>query len=146
MSLKKNSSNKYNDKSYIKNEIKNYVKKFLKNIKFASNLEIRDLNLLIRKKYFDERILLFGDALHVVHPLAGQGFNMILRDLISLEKILKNKMNLGLDIGSSDILSEFSNEIKSRNLAYSLGIDFIRRFFTTKNSPKSPAIQRPGLS
>ena len=134
-SLKKNSSNKYNDKSYIKNEIKNYVKKFLKNIKFASNLEIRDLNLLIRKKYFDERILLFGDALHVVHPLAGQGFNMILRDLISLEKILKNKMNLGLDIGSSDILSEFSNEIKSRNLAYSLVIDYIQKGFSFQKKP-----------
>ena len=134
-SLKKNSLNKYNDKSYIKNEIKNYVKKFLKNIKFASNIEIRDLNLLIRKKYFDERTLLFGDALHVFHPLAGQGFNMILRDLISLEKILKNKINLGLDIGSSDILSEFSSEIKSRNLAYSLGIDFIKKGFALQKRP-----------
>ena len=71
----------------------------------------------------------------MVHPLAGQGFNMILRDLISLEKILKNKMNLGLDIGSSDILSEFSNEIKSRNLAYSLGIDFIQKGFSFQKKP-----------
>ncbi len=75
-------------------------------------------------------MILFGDALHVVHPLAGQGFNMVIRDLIKLEKILKNNINLGLDIGSSDILSEFSKETKSRNFAYSMGIDFIRNSFS----------------
>ena len=49
---------------------------------------MKSLNFLIRNKYFEDRILLFGDSLHVVHPLTGQGFNMILRDLASLEKIL----------------------------------------------------------
>ena len=47
-----------------------------------------------------------------------------------MEKILKNKINLGLDIGSSDVLLEFSNKTKSRNLIYSLGIDFIRNSFS----------------
>ena len=55
---------------------------------------------------------------------------MILRDLVSLEKILANRINLGLDIGSYDILSEYSDEIKPRNLIYSLGIDFIRNCFS----------------
>ena len=91
------------------------------------------MNFFIRKKYFQDRILLFGDALHQVHPLAGQGFNMILRDLVSLEKILANRINLGLDIGSYDILSEYSDEIKPRNLIYSLGIDFIRNCFSIEN-------------
>ena len=57
---------------------------------------------------------------------------MMLRDLISLEKILKNKINLGLDIGSTDILSEFSDESKSRNLIYSLGIHFVKKSFSFK--------------
>ena len=106
---------------------------YLKNIRFNSNLEIRDLNLLIRKNYYKDRVLLFGDALHVIHPFAGQGFNMVLRDLSSLEKILEEKTNLGLDIGSSDILSEFSQETKSRNFAYSMGINFLKDSFTFKN-------------
>ena len=88
------------------------------------------MNFFIRKKYFQDRILLFGDALHQVHPLAGQGFNMILRDLASLEKTLADRINLGLDIGSYDILSEFSDKIKPRNLIYSLGIHFIRNCFS----------------
>jgi 2-octaprenyl-6-methoxyphenol hydroxylase len=44
--------------------------------------------------------------------------------------VIKIKLNLGLDIGSSDILSEFSDEIRSRNFAYSLGIDFLKHIFS----------------
>ena len=88
---------------------------------------------MIRKKYYEDRVLLFGDALHLAHPLAGQGFNMILRDLIDLEKIIKNKINLGLDVGSSDILKEFSNETKPRNFVYLMGIDFLKNSFSANN-------------
>ena len=88
---------------------------------------------MIPKIYYQDRVLLFGDALHEVHPIAGQGFNMVLRDLAILEKILKNKIGLGLDIGSSDILLEFSNEVKPRNFAYSIGIDFLKNSFSVSN-------------
>ena len=126
--------NQYKNKKdlLLKKKIKFYTKGFLNKVKFIANIEYKDLNFLIRKKYYQDRVLLFGDALHVVHPLAGQGFNMALRDLASLEKTLKNKINLGLDIGSSDILSEFSNEIKPRNFVYSLGIDFLKNCFSFK--------------
>ena len=134
-SIKKNTMNKYKNNSnlFFKKKIKFYTKDFLKKIQFSSNMEFKDLNFFIRKKYFHDRVLLFGDALHQVHPLTGQGFNMVLRDLSSLKKILGNKINLGLDIGSSDILTEFSQEVRPRNFAYSLGIDFIRNCFSVKN-------------
>ena len=131
-SIKKDIMSKYKNKNnlFIKKRIKYYTKYFLKKVKFVSSIEYKDLNLLIRKKYYKDRILLFGDALHVVHPLAGQGFNMMLRDLASLEGILKNKINLGLDIGSSEILSEVSNETQPRNFIYSLGINFLKNCFS----------------
>ena len=72
-----------------------------------------------------------------MHPFVGQSFNMTLRDLLILEKTLKSKINLGLDIGSYDILAEFSREIKSRNFVFSLGIDFIKKFFSLKEKIKS---------
>ena len=129
-SIKENMKEKNN--FLLKKKIKFYAKNYLKNIKFATNIEYKDLKFFIRNKYFQDRILLFGDALHVVHPFAGQGFNMILRDLESLEKILDKKINLGLDIGSSDILSEFSYEIKPRNFAFSIGVDFLKNSFSFK--------------
>ena len=131
-SVKKNIVDKYKNKKnlFLKNKIIFYTKDYLKKIEFISGIEFSDLNFFIQKKYFKNRILLFGDALHQVHPMAGQGFNMILRDLKSLEKTLACKINLGLDIGTYDILSEFSNEIKPRNFIYSLGIDFMKNCFS----------------
>ena len=97
---------------FIKQNIFFYANIFLKKIKPISKLELKDLSLTVRNKYYKNRIL---------------------RDLASLIKILKNKINLGLDIGSSDILSEFSNKIKPGNIVYSLGIDLIKNIFSFKN-------------
>ena len=134
-SIKKNKASIYTTKKnfLLKKKIKSYTKDFLKKIEFFSKIEFNDLKFSVKDKYFNDRILFFGDILHKVHPLTGQGFNMVLRDLLSLEKILKNKINLGLDIGSSDILDEFSKKIKPSTLAYSFGIDFLRSCFSVKN-------------
>ena len=75
---------KNNNIKVIKEKIKSYAKLFLKNIKFESKIECRSLSFLIRNKYFKDRVLLLGDALHEIHPFVGQGFNMILRDLLYL--------------------------------------------------------------
>ena len=131
LSVKKDSIAKYKKNNQVlKNKIKFYAKNFFKKIELNNNLEYKDLNFMLRKKYFKNRILLFGDALHVIHPLAGQGYNIILRDLISLEKIIKKKIKLGLDIGSADALLEFSKKVKPRNFAYLFSIDFIRSIFS----------------
>ena len=129
-SIKENMKEKNN--FLLKKKIKFYAKNYLKDIKFATNIEYKDLKFFIRNKYFQDRTLLFGDALHVIHPFAGQGFNMTLRDLASLEKILNKKINLGLDIGSLDVLSEFSDEIKPRNFAFSIGVDFLKNSLSFK--------------
>tara|TARA_B100000700_G_scaffold49304_1_gene52127 strand:- start:886 stop:2031 length:1146 start_codon:yes stop_codon:yes gene_type:complete len=114
---------------YLKRKIKFYVEQYIKNAKFINKIEYKNLKLLIRSKYYQDRILLFGDALHIIHPFIGQGFNMTLRDLACLEKILAQNINLGLDVGSSNILSEFSNETKPRNFAFSVGSDILKNSF-----------------
>jgi len=128
-SIKKNTFKK---DFLIKEKIKFYTKNYLKNIKFISNIERKDLNFAIRSRYYKDRVLLFGDALHMLHPFVGQGFNMILRDLESLEKILSEKMNLGLDIGTSDILNEFSSKIKPRNFIFSIGTNLLKNSLSHK--------------
>ena len=116
----------------LKKKIKLYAKNYLKKITFENNIEYKNLNFLIRNKYYQDRTLLFGDALHVIHPFVGQGFNMILRDLACLKKILSKKIDLGLDIGSVDILSEFSSEAKPRNFAFSVSVYLLKNYFSYK--------------
>ena len=133
-SVEKSKAKKYINKKQVKKKIEFFSKNYLKNIKFLDKIEQNDLSFFTRNKYFYNRVLLFGDALHSVHPLAGQGFNMILRDLLILEDILRNKIQLGLDIGSIDNLIEFSNKVKSKNFAFSVGIDFTKKIFSIKQN------------
>ena len=119
---------------FFKEKIKKYTSNYLGNLKFISSLKKKDLNLILRKKYYSDRTLLFGDALHLMHPFVGQSFNMTLRDLKCLEKIIKEKVNLGLDIGSSDVLSEFSNEAKPRNFSFSVGSDLLKNMLSFKKA------------
>ena len=87
-----------------------------------------NLSLKLPKKYCYENILFFGDSIHTIHPLAGQGFNMTIRDIIKFDNILSQKINLGLPIDKS-IFKEFEKVSKSNNLIFSYGVDFIHEFF-----------------
>ena len=66
--------------------------------------------------------------LHRIHPLAGQGFNMTLRDIHILMNIIKEKIDLGLPLDSS-INNEFEKKLKHKNVLFSNGIDLIYEFF-----------------
>jgi len=129
-SIKKSLLKNFYNNNFFRKKINEHSKIFLKKPRLSSKIEYRDLNFMIRNKCYVNRVLLFGDSLHSAHPLVGQGFNMTLRDLIILEKTLEQKLNLGLDIGSLDVLKEFSDEITPRNFVYSIGVDFLRKTFS----------------
>ena len=83
-----------------------------------------DLKSVSLRSYYHNNILAFGELLHKIHPLAGQGFNMTIRDIKILSKIIEKKLDLGLPIYSS-INTEFENNSKYKNLIFSNGIDLI---------------------
>jgi 2-octaprenyl-6-methoxyphenol hydroxylase len=87
-----------------------------------------DLKSLILRSYGQKNILAFGDLLHRIHPLAGQGFNMTVRDIIILIKIINQKINLGLVLDKS-IISIFEKKIKHKNYIFSKGVDLINQLF-----------------
>ena len=83
-----------------------------------------------------ENLLAFGGTLHKIHPLAGQGFNMTLRDIKILSKIIQNRIDLGLPLDSI-ICEEFEKTTKHLNFIFSFGIDFIHEFFKFDNMYKN---------
>ena len=80
------------------------------------------------RTYYHSNILAFGDLLHRIHPLAGQGFNMTIRDINILMSIIKEKIDLGLSFDGS-VNSQFENKLRHKNYIFTNGIDFIHEFF-----------------
>ena len=93
------------------------------------------LSSSILRNYYQKNILAFGDLLHRIHPLAGQGFNMVIRDIKILSEIIQNKIDLGLQLDIS-ILRDFENQAKNKNFMFSNGIDFIYEFFSLEKKLK----------
>ena len=84
------------------------------------------------RKYYEDNILAFGDLLHKIHPLAGQGFNMSLRDIRILSKLIDDRINIGLDIDNS-LCHEFQENVQDKNYIFSSGIDLIYELFNFDN-------------
>lgn len=117
------------DKIKIKNIIEQYNRHYkIKNIRTLQEFPI---NLFLSRNYFYKNILSFGDALHKVHPLAGQGFNMTVRDTKILSELIDKNLALGLNLNT--ILEKFEIERKNPNFIFAMGIDFIHEFFKVTN-------------
>ena len=110
--------------------IKEYNKKY--NIHSMEKFETFKLKSKNLRKYYTKNILAFGELLHQIHPLSGQGFNMTLRDIKILLDIIKNKKTLGLQIDHS-VYSEFEKKTKHLNFLFASGNDFIYEFFNYDN-------------
>jgi len=115
-------------------EMNDLVKKYnpiysIKNINnwFAFKLKFSSL-----RNYYKDNILAFGDLLHRIHPLAGQGFNMSLRDIKLLSDLIDKRINLGLEIDSS-ICQDFQKKSRSKNFVFLSGIDLIYELFNLEN-------------
>ena len=114
----------------FKNIIKKYnIKYLITEVGQTYTLKLKSSNL---RAYSDGKILAFGDLLHKVHPLAGQGFNMIIRDIKLLLNLVKFKIEHGMDLDSS-ICIDFEKEIKHKNYLFSNGIDSIYEFFNLES-------------
>ncbi|MAJ65702.1 MAG: ubiquinone biosynthesis protein UbiB [Candidatus Pelagibacter sp.] len=116
-------------------------KNFRYKIRNINKLQSFDLQSLSLRSYYHKNILAFGDLLHKVHPLVGQGFNMTIRDIKIFTSIIKNRMDLGLPLDNS-INIEFENNAKYKNLIFSSGIDLIHEFFNFERKIKSKFLSK----
>ncbi len=97
----------------------------IRSMEKINSFELKSSNL---RSYYHNNILAFGDLLHKIHPLAGQGFNMTIRDIKILLEIIKKKLDFGLSLDSS-VNSEFQKKLKHKNFIFSNGIDLIHELF-----------------
>ncbi len=123
----------------INNLIEKYNQKYkILKIEKINSFELKSLSL---RSYYHEHILAFGDLLHRIHPLAGQGFNMTIRDVKILSEIILSKQSLGLNIDSS-VNYEFENKLKHKNFIFSNGIDLVHEFFNFERKTNSSFLSK----
>jgi 2-octaprenyl-6-methoxyphenol hydroxylase len=93
------------------------------------------LQISIARSFVAERLALVGDAAHVIHPLAGQGLNMGLRDVAALAECIADNARLGLDPGAPEVLSRYQRWRRADTVAMGLATDGLNRLFSNESMP-----------
>ena len=96
---------------------------------------IYPLSLELAEALTGPRTALIGDAAHAVHPVAGQGLNMGLKDAATLAEVLVEAMRLGEDIGSEGVLDRYAQWRRFDNVALAAGFDAFVRLFSNDLPP-----------
>jgi 2-octaprenyl-6-methoxyphenol hydroxylase len=93
------------------------------------------LGLVHAERYVDTRLVLVGDAAHGIHPIAGQGYNLGVRDVAALVEVLVDAKRLGLDLGAADTLERYAQWRRADNLAMVGATDLLNRLFSNDIAP-----------
>jgi len=99
-------------------------------ISLASRVEAFPFRFQIARRFVAWRLALVGDAAHVVHPVAGQGLNLGLRDVAALAETIVGEMRLGLDPGAPGPLAAYQRQRRFDVAASGLGLDALNRLFS----------------
>jgi 2-octaprenyl-6-methoxyphenol hydroxylase len=93
------------------------------------------LAFLHAENYAAERLALVGEAAHVIHPIAGQGLNLGLRDVAALAEVLVDARRLGLDIGEPNVLRRYERWRRVDNWMLAAVTDTLNRLFSNAIAP-----------
>ena len=132
------------DKAYADKLLSLDTSDFLKELKLKTEskfgcLKIREeissfpLHQLHAKEYFSKRTVLVGDAAHTIHPLAGQGLNLGLSDVIDLSERILLLRREGIDIADQKMLRAYSDSREKINLKMTTLMEAFKRGFGSKN-------------
>jgi 2-polyprenyl-6-methoxyphenol hydroxylase-like FAD-dependent oxidoreductase len=91
------------------------------------------LGLWVARSFIAERMALVGDAAHVIHPIAGQGLNMGLRDIAALAEAVVDAARLGLDPGDATVLERYQRWRRFDTMTMSVSTDVLNRLFSNRS-------------
>jgi 2-octaprenyl-6-methoxyphenol hydroxylase len=115
-------------------ELEQRFKLHLGEIRAVGARRVHPLGFFIARSFIAERIALVGDAAHVIHPIAGQGLNMGLRDIAALAEVLVDAARLGLDPGAADVLERYQRWRRFDTMTMGLATDGLNRLFSNHSA------------
>jgi 2-octaprenyl-6-methoxyphenol hydroxylase len=102
---------------------------FLGKLQVIAPIQSFPLNLQHAERYWANRLILVGDAAHGIHPIAGQGLNLGLRDIAALTEVLSDSARLGLDLGHPDVARRYERWRRNDNFTTAFATDVLVRLF-----------------
>ena len=120
-------------------ELKSRFGSFLGEVRVGPARWYFPLSVVLARRYIAHRLALVGDAAHAIHPIAGQGFNLGLRDVAALAEIIVDRLRLGLDPGDADALQRYERWRKPDNMLMIAATDSLNRLFSNDIVPFSLA-------
>jgi len=102
----------------------------LGDISVAAPARAYPLGCYVARSFIAERLALVGDAAHVIHPIAGQGLNMGLRDVAALAEAVADAARLGLDVGGADVLERYQRWRRFDTMTMGVATDGLNRLFS----------------
>lgn len=93
------------------------------------------LGLSLAESYIADRLALIGDAAHGIHPIAGQGLNLGIRDAAALAEVVVDGRRLGLDFGMRTVLEDYQRWRRFDNVALAAATDLLNRLFSNDAGP-----------
>jgi 2-octaprenyl-6-methoxyphenol hydroxylase len=91
------------------------------------------LGVSIARAFIADRLALVGDAAHVIHPIAGQGLNMGLKDVAALAEVIVDAVRLGLDPGALAVLERYQRWRRFDTMAMGVTTDGLNRLFSNRS-------------
>jgi 2-octaprenyl-6-methoxyphenol hydroxylase len=92
------------------------------------------LQYFVARSFIGERLALVGDAAHVIHPIAGQGLNMGLKDIAALAEVIVDALRLGIDPGQADVLERYQRWRRFDTMAMGLATNSLNLLFSNKSA------------
>jgi len=114
-------------------ELERRFKLHLGEIEVVGARRCHPLGFFVARSFVADRIALIGDAAHVIHPIAGQGLNMGLKDVAALAEVIVDAARLGLDPGAADILQRYQRWRRFDTMAMGLATDGLNRLFSNRS-------------
>jgi 2-octaprenyl-6-methoxyphenol hydroxylase len=115
-------------------ELEQRFKLHLGEIKSVGARRAHPLGFFVARSFIADRIALVGDAAHVIHPIAGQGLNMGLRDIAALAEVIVDAARLGLDPGAADVLQRYQRWRRFDTMTMGLATDGLNRLFSNQSA------------
>ena len=115
-------------------ELEQRFKLHLGEITTVGARRVHPLGFFVARSFIAERIALLGDAAHVIHPIAGQGLNMGLKDVAALAEVIVDAARLGLDPGAATVLERYQRWRRFDTMTMGLATDGLNRLFSNHSA------------